>query len=231
VAAWDPKSHFDLAIFKFIVLEKFMNHKLSVLIRHAVIGMSALFALSGQAAATTTDLGAQAVPSILSFGNTFFADSSGQQFYDNYLFSIPTASVDSISSTINFGNFWGINNLQSRLYSGSAITAGQPSGLLLATSYTYSGTVAGLSGMFAVIDPVALNAGNYTLQVLGNVAGAAGGSYAGVLNISAVPEAEEWILMLVGFGLIGFIVNRRKRNAEMESGINFSGSYSTMLAA
>ena len=207
-----------------------MNHKLSILIRHAVIGMSALFALSGQAAATTTDWGAQAAPSILSFGNTFFAASSGQ-FYDNYLFSIPTASVDSISSTINFGNFWGINNLQSRLYSGSAITAGQPSGLLLATSYAYSGTVAGLSGMFAVIDPVTLNAGNYTLQVLGNVAGAAGGSYAGVLNISAVPEAAEWTLMIVGFGLIGFIAARRKRNAEMKSGINFSGSYSTMLAA
>jgi hypothetical protein len=30
--------------------------------------------------------------------------------------------------------------------------------------------------------------------------------------ISPVPEASEWVLMLAGFGLIGFVANRRKRN-------------------
>lgn len=189
-----------------------MNHKLSIATQHAVLALLALFALSGQAMATTTDLGAQAVPSILSFGNTFAAPLS--PFYDNYMFSITTASVDSISASINFGNFLGINNLQSRLYSGSTMTAaGQPGGSLIATSYVYSGTIAGLSGTFAVIDPIALNSGNYTLQVSGDVTGTGGGIYAGVLNISPVPEAGEWAMMLSGLSLIGFIAARRRRNA------------------
>jgi hypothetical protein len=163
--------------------------------------------------ATTTDLGAQPAPASINFGDAFTAPQS--QFYDDFLFSIPTASVDSITSTIDLGNLLGIDNLQTRLYSGTVTTTGRPSGLLEAWSTAIPISQAGLSGTVAVISPITLGAGDYILEVRGDVTGTAGGSYAGVLNISPVPEPGEWALLLSGFGLIGFIAARRGRNADV----------------
>lgn len=198
-----------------------MNSKLSISTQLIVLGLSTLFALSGQAMATTTDWGAQTAPASLNFGDTFSAPQN--QFYDNYMFSIPTASVNSISSTISFGNFLGINNLESRLYGGT-VTTGQPSGVLQAWSTAIPISGAGFSGTVAVINPITLGTGNYVLEVIGEVTGTAGGSYAGVLNISPVPEAGEWILLLFGLGMIGFIAVRRRQPAMMESVINRDGA-------
>ncbi|MCL4472128.1 MAG: FxDxF family PEP-CTERM protein [Sulfuricella sp.] len=188
-----------------------MNPKLSISTRLIALGLSSLFALSGQVMAATTDWGAQTAPASLNFGATFFVPQ--QQFYDDYMFSIPSASVNSISSTISLGSFWGINNLQARLYNGTVTTTGKPDGLLQAWSTAIPISMAGVSGTVAVINPITLASGNYILEVRGDVAGTFGGSYAGILNISPVPEPGEWVLMLSGLGLIGFIAARRKRNA------------------
>lgn len=156
--------------------------------------------------AATTDWGSQTFPSSLNYGDTF--SSAQSQFYDDYLFNIPMASVDSITSTISLGNL-GIDNLQARLYSGTLTTTGTPSGLLQAWSTPIS---LGGSGTVVVINPITLGAGDYILEIRGDVA-AGGGSYAGVMNISAVPEAKEWALLLCGLGLFGLIAARRRRNA------------------
>jgi hypothetical protein len=67
--------------------------------------------------------------------------------------------------------------------------------------------------MVAVIDPITLGVGNYVLEIRGDVTGTAGGGYAGVLNISPVPEPGEWALLLFGLGLMGFIAARRSSNS------------------
>ncbi|MET0267769.1 MAG: FxDxF family PEP-CTERM protein [Duganella sp.] len=54
-----------------------------------------------------------------------------------------------------------------------------------------------------------LTAGNYYLKVTGQVLGAQGGTYGGSMNITPVPEAETYAMLLAGLGLVGF-VGRRK---------------------
>jgi hypothetical protein len=190
-----------------------MGAKLSSLMQQLVLGLSVLFLASGQAMATESNLGSQLPPSQLSIGNTFA--SAVNLFNDNYLFSIPAATTDSITSTISLSNVFGINNLQTSLYSGVNIVGGLPSGSLMATSNLLTFNGAGWTASSAIISPLMLTAGSYILHVTGNVVGTSGGNYAGVLNIAAVPEADEWLLMLAGFSLIGFITNRRKRSEEL----------------
>ncbi len=188
-----------------------MKKERSTLMRHAALGILAFFAVSGQVRAADTNLGNQLPPSQLTIGNTF-ANSVGQ-FNDNYLFSIPAASTDSITSTISLGSIFGINSLQTSLYGGTNVVSGIPSGTLMATSNLLSFNGAGWTASSAIINPIMLTAGNYILHVSGNISGTSGGSYTGILNIVAVPEASEWAMILAGFGLIGFIANRRKHHA------------------
>lgn len=199
-----------------------MRHKYSITKQLFALGLSALFALSGQAMATTTDLGAQAAPISLTYGGTYFAPQN--QFYDDFLFTISPSSVGSITSTISLGSLFGIDNLQTRLYSGTLTTTGKPSGLLQAwsTAIPLSGT--GYNGTISVISPITLGAGSYILEVRGDVVGTAGGSYAGVLNISPVSEPAEWAMMLVGLGFIGIVVARRRQGNESVAG-DLSGMY------
>lgn len=183
-------------------------------IRNIIFGLAALFAFSGQANATTTDLGPLTPPSSLIYGNIFGAPQN--QFYDDFLFNIPMATFSSITATINLGDFFGIDNLQSRIYSGTVTTTGVPSGLLEAWSNPIPICLGGSGsciGTVAVINPITLGAGDYILEIRGDVVGTYGGGYAGLLNISPVPEAGERAMLLLGLGLIGFIAARHKWNA------------------
>ncbi|MBU1425981.1 MAG: WecB/TagA/CpsF family glycosyltransferase [Gammaproteobacteria bacterium] len=172
--------------------------------------------------AATTDLGPQSAPVSLTYGGTYIAPQN--QFYDEFLFSIETNTVDSITSTINLGSLLGINNLQTRLYSGTVTTTGVPDGLLQAWSTPIPISGAGYDGMIAVISPITLGAGSYVLEVRGDVVGTYGGSYSGVLNISPVPEIAEWMLLIAGLGFMAFVTTRRRRLAEQEAG-ELSGMY------
>ncbi|NYE62145.1 hypothetical protein FHW58_003360 [Duganella sp. 1224] len=58
-----------------------------------------------------------------------------------------------------------------------------------------------------------LQAGNYYLKVTGQVLSKSGGSYAGSLNVTAVPEAETYAMLLAGLGMIGFVGRRKAKQA------------------
>jgi N-acetylglucosaminyldiphosphoundecaprenol N-acetyl-beta-D-mannosaminyltransferase len=195
-----------------------MHPKLLIPKLHRLFGLLALLVASGSVMAANTSLGAQTAPSILSIGNAFTSPQG--QFYDNYLFSIPTASADSITSTISLGSVFGINNLETRLYSGTTISAGLPTGNLIATSTMLPVNGIGFNGTVAVINPITLSSGSYILSVMGSVVGTSGGSYAGTLNISPVPEIAEWTMLFFGLGMLGLVAARRKRDMSMENGVS-----------
>jgi hypothetical protein len=155
------------------------------------------------------------------FGNlttTLYTPSEGPsagihfEFYDDYVFTIPTGSLNSISATINLGNIFRIDNLQARLYSKSTNPTlpvlGTPvGGAIEAWTTVFSG----IPGSIATLSDIQLSAGTYVLELRGAVSGTFGGGYAGTLSVapSTVPvPASAW---LMGSALLGLVGVSRKR--------------------
>lgn len=141
-------------------------------------------------------------------GNTYF----GTSFYDDYQFTVAPGFANSLTSTINFGNFFGISGLQARLYTGHTHQTGTvvPGTLIQAWGNTMNAGSFDVTNV--VLGPVAiLNAGNYTLQIRGVATGLAGGTYSGVFQITAIPEADTYAMLIAGLGVMGFVA-RRKAN-------------------
>jgi hypothetical protein len=182
-----------------------------------VIGLSYTTISSGTSGSGTQT--ALTVPASHTFGNSLgalstpvFTTGTGQsyEFYDNYIFSISSASANSLTSSINLGAFLGLDSFQVRLYElGSNPTLpvlGSPAGGTLIESWSMPINFSpGMTGLLSVIPEHVLNSGAYVLEVRGNVSGLAGGSYSGVLNLSTVPlPAAAWLLLsaLSGLGLL-----------------------------
>lgn len=144
--------------------------------------------------------------------------SSGFGFYDDFIFSVASSSVDAITSTIDFANVLGINNLQVRLYNFS----GNPNPPVLGTpnggaidgwSQTFN-LAPGTQQIVNVLPMTSLNAGTYVLEVRGSVTGSSGGSYSGTLNLVPAPLPAALPLMLSGLGLLGGAVRRSIKPAR-----------------
>lgn len=133
----------------------------------------------------------------------------GFGFYDDFLFTIPAASANSMTSTIGLSNILGISGLQVRLYNAAQNSPlpvlGTPNGVVI-EGWT---TLIAPGSSISIIAPTNLNAGTYVLEVRGNVTGTAGGSYAGVLNVNAVPVPGT--LWLFG-SAAGVLVAMRRRS-------------------
>jgi hypothetical protein len=139
--------------------------------------------------------------------------TTGQGFFDDYVFSIAASTADSVTSTINLGNSQ-ISNLQASIFSYSG------GSLPLFGSTLPPGTVeldgwstAFSNGSYAVIAPVTLTAGTYALEIRGTVpTSGATGTYSGVLNLAAapVPLPAGLPLLLSGVAGLGFWVRRRR---------------------
>jgi hypothetical protein len=136
-------------------------------------------------------------------------------FYDDFVFTIAAGSTlnNSFTASLQLPSFLGITGFTESLYSGLVST--------------YSATV---TDPLAAFSPIAttntntlsatnLGAGTYTLQFSGTILKAgsllgitvpATGTYASLVNISPVPEAETYAMMLAGLSLLGFMVQRRK---------------------
>jgi len=132
---------------------------------------------------------------------------AGYGFYDDFVFTVGPAQVDSISSTISLGSLQ-VAGFSERLFnlSGNTLpTFGTPAGGAIdAWSTPLSGPI---SGTVNVLPVTTLAAGTYVLELRGTVASA--GSYSGTLDVTPVPLPAALPLLLGGLGLFGAARRRR----------------------
>ena len=137
-------------------------------------------------------------------------------FYDDFVFTIVGSDLDSITSTINLSSGatnTQLVNLDAQLFSVTGNTnlpaftpSGMVSDLLGVTNFSLTPQV---SGTEVVLSPTqSLAAGTYVLQIRGLVNGNAGGSYAGVLDVTPVPLPPGAWLLLGGIAGLGFLCRR-----------------------
>ena len=146
----------------------------------------------------------------------FVTNGSGSWgFYDDYVFTVGSGQVDSITSSITLGSSSGITGLQARLYDYTANGGVVP--LLTAPvvgsafdAWSTSVPIApGVTGTYAVLSATTLAAGTYVLELRGTATGTGGGSYAGVLDVTPVPLPGGLPLLVGACGMLGGFLRRR----------------------
>ena len=61
-----------------------------------------------------------------------------------------------------------------------------------------------------------LGPGQYRIAINGIGSGFLGGLYSGTLQVAAVPEADVWIMLLVGFAVVLYQLRRKQRSLEQQ---------------
>ena len=159
------------------------------------------------AAPIVTGLGAIVVPptQTLSPSVTFATSGDNSGLYE---FTVSQNNTLVNASFINspIGGTGEFTFSSVNLYSGTGTTG----------SVLETGTVNNNAGFdLASISPFSLNIGSYTIGYQGTVSGApasVGSSF--TFAAGAVPEASTWAMMMVGFGMMGFGLRRRKSNVK-----------------
>lgn len=149
-------------------------------------------------------------------------------FYDDFVFTIGTGQVDSITSSVTLGNMLGISGMQVRLYDYNANGQVAP---LLSTPATgsafdsWSSTVSFPGGTTTVnvLPTTTLDAGTYVVEVRGTVTGSSGGNYTGSLDVTPVPLPPALPILLSGLGLLAAGHLRRRGRGEPEP-VGFSAA-------
>jgi hypothetical protein len=61
-----------------------------------------------------------------------------------------------------------------------------------------------------------LGPGSYQVALSGIGTGFFGGLYRGSLQVAAVPEADVWVMLLVGFAVVLYQLRRKQRSIEQQ---------------
>jgi hypothetical protein len=145
------------------------------------------------------------------FGDTFAANNMGATFSDKFNFNVTGTGTGGT----------GMNSLEAII---SSISPSASTGLAITglSLYNSTGTLvsSGTSLSTGAVDVWTINgsnlmAGNYYLQVSGNLVGTTSAAFGGALAMAApVPEPETYGMMLAGLGVLGVLARRRKAGKQ-----------------
>lgn len=148
--------------------------------------------VSGQAAAASYSAGVVGATPYVNFASIAGASVS---FADTYTFDIPlglhAGALSLQNHPLSFHTPFSLSVLD---IGGLSMDIYDSSNILVA------GSVASYSGV--------LTSGSYSVNVFGLTSGISGGAYS--LAIAAVPEANTWVMMLAGLGMVGIAMFRRR---------------------
>lgn len=175
----------------------------------------ALISASAQAADTLTqhtDFGTPSSPLTISYGQSFTGLTGDTTFYQDFLFQVQSASFSNATLTMNLGSLLAISNLDVQLYRYADAQAPVYGAAL--DNPTVATLVAQGTGLNGAITQLDLSAGRYVLDISGVVTGSAGGSFAGVFNLTpttqVTPVPEPTGLLLAAVGVLGLVRARRR---------------------
>lgn len=184
----------------------------------AVLLLAAPVAHAADVLTKVTSYGTVSLPFTTGYSSTLTPAqvTPSDLFYEDYRFTVADGTFSSVSATFDLGQIFSISNLSARLLVDPDPTAMPTTPWSLPPASVlqrWSDVVASGQGTgnVQVINPYSLSAGSYIFEVRGNVTGAAGGSYGGVFNIAAVPEADGMLMGFAGIALIGLFGRRRAR--------------------
>jgi hypothetical protein len=135
------------------------------------------------------------------FGDVLGADNKGATFADRFTFSVDGTtgmSLDTIISSISHTADTGLDITGLALY-------GTNNSLVSTGTMMKSGTMD-----VWTLSSANLVAGDYYIQVSGNMVSNTAASFGGAVMLAPVPEPETYGMMLGGLGLLGFLARRRK---------------------
>jgi hypothetical protein len=168
------------------------------------LGITAGLALgaAGGASAKTIDLGTLEAGGDYSFTDVI---TFGQSFTNYVGFNLDNASqvqsfIKSFDLSVFSFDLLGIDNFSATL------------------EHLGSGgfqKVATISGNPISFDDL-LGPGEYRIGLSGIGSGFFGGLYRGSLQVAAVPEADVWVMLLVGFGVVLYQLRRKQRTLEQQ---------------
>jgi len=160
---------------------------------------------------TGGDLGNLVAGNTYSFAaGTFAPGTLGKSFDQSFAFSLTgNNSLDIGIADINLKPFLEGNNLQYSLLSNN-------------------NPISGVNNFFNN-----LTSGSYLLRVTGNVSGLFGSAYSATMNVAAVPavpEPEEWAMLLAGLCLVALKFSRKRQEDLVSSKLNVSSDPSIIGA-
>jgi hypothetical protein len=176
--------------------------KISSLLLAAVLSIG----LVSVSHAKTTDLGSLSPAS----STQYFFDAGLHDHFTDYI-NFDLASAASLDEGFIFApKVKGLTKVKD--FSLTLQSLQSSSWIDLATLGTGGGVFKGLTFSFANLLP-----GSYRLVLDGIGSGHFGGGYIGGLNVAAaVPEAETWAMLMVGFGLVAYQLRRKQKTLEQQ---------------
>jgi hypothetical protein len=172
------------------------------LLKKVAVMAAASVGWMGVVQATTYDAGTVS-PSV--YQQADFYSTSSFSFTDVFNFTVGTEYGTVLASAASYSPD-GINaeqthvsNLTLSIFAGSDAT-----GPIVGEWSSSNGSLIDQSGVLA--------AGDYSVRIAGTTDGALGGGYQ--VSIAAVPEPAEWMMLLAGLAVLGFIA-KRKTNGLM----------------